>query len=260
MRPGNPHRALLIAGICALTAYGVVGKVTPFDALHYVIGGHGDRHVAWSDAVHRHLEQLHGIHLAPASVPRAAPEAAGEESVERRSLPPFDGIVLGTGANATIVIGDMAAIMVEGASQDVDRVSTLVENGKLVVGWTKGGSRVKVTLPHLRSLRIDGTGDTEVSGLRDPISIVVTGPGNVKASGDIDSLDLVVSGPGNFELSQLQVKDAKIVLMGPGNAAVFATRNLNATVLGPGTIRYQGNPQVTQNILGPGSVGRSSQS
>jgi hypothetical protein len=254
VRPGNPQKPLFIAGLCALLTYTVVGNLTPFDALHYVVGAHAGQHAPWTNEIQRHLDRYDRIRPAPRGAPSAAADGA-----EQRSLPPFDGIVLGSGANATIVIGDAAAVTVEGGGKDVGKVSTVVENGELVVGSAKGQARLKVTLPHLRSLRIDGTGNTEVSGLRDPISIVVSGPGNLKASGDVDSLDLVVSGPGNFELSRLQAKDAKILLMGPGRAAVFATRNLNATVLGPGTIRYLGDPEVTQNILGPGFVGRISQ-
>lgn len=244
-----------MATICAVLTYLAVGKLSPFDAWRYVSPPHLDLHrtldttAGWVEAFDHHW---HPVGRVPRDV--RALRVPGRTIVEQRALPPFDSIVLRNSADVTVTIGDQPTVSVEADENLVGRVSTTVESGKLVVGWTGGASRLNVTLPHLRSLNVDGPGSTSLSGLRDPISIVVSGAGNVKASGNVESVDLVVNGPGHFELTQLHAKDAKIVLMGTGDAAVFATRKLSATVFGPGSVRYLGDPHVTQNVLGPGSI------
>ncbi len=250
MRPDNSRKALLTASVCALLAYLIFGKFSIFDAFHYVIGGAGTQHMAWSTAHHQRADGLSRGNLEPAG------DAAGQ-----LDLSGIDSVVLADGSEATIVIDDKlpAGATVDG-NGDTASVSTKVEDGKLVVTGIKGTGRVKVTLPHLHSLNIAGRWSTQISGLRDPISIVAAGAGDLKASGDVDRLSLVVTGTGKFELSDLRAKDAKIVLIGPGTADISATSKLNAMILGPGRIRYLGNPEVTQNVLGPGSVGRLSQS
>jgi hypothetical protein len=184
---------------------------------------------------------------------RIRPAAHPVEADAGTMLGDFDGIVLTGSTNVSVTIGEPASVSAEPGATDCAR---RIADGKLIVDSGSKSSHLTVTVPHLHSLRVDGTGNVTLAGLRDSISIVANGPGNVKASGSVDSVELVVTGPGNFEFSALTAKDAKIVLMGPGNAAVSVARNLNATIIGSGTIRYLGDPQVTQNVLGAGSIGK----
>ena len=263
MRSGDPRTPLFVACACAALTYLVVGKLTPFDALRQLPIPHPDLHrtitttTALAESLGDQLQSDQRIarleeHFVRREA-RAAPRASGRTVVEQRTLPPFDSILLHDGANVTVTIDDQTTVSVEGDETQAQAVSTTVEHGMLVVGQT-GASHLNVRLPHLRSLHVDGASRLNLSGLRDPISIVASGAGTVKASGNVDSVDLVLNGGGDFELSQLRTKDAKVVLTGSGKAALYATRKLSATVLGPGSVRYLGDPRVVQNVLGPGSV------
>jgi hypothetical protein len=265
LRSSNPRKPLFIAAFCALVTYLVIGRVSPLDAWRHLSNlrgpaGHRSDRMADADGVGDIVNRF-DRHWRGDSHTRAVGPSRGsaQTAFERRALAPFDGIVLKGNANVTITIDDQASVSVADDEDRIGRISTTVEGGKLVIQGVSRSGNVTIALPHLRSLQINGTGNTSLSGLRDPIAIAVSGPGNVKASGDVPSLDLVVTGPGDFELSQLQAEDAQIVLMGPGNAAVSARHKLNAVVLGSGHIRYLGDPQVTENVLGPGSVGRIGQ-
>jgi len=254
VRTNNPRKPLFIAAFCALATYLAVGRLSPLDAWRFVTGLHDNANRSAfgrlaGDAIARNY-----LHAKKADL------GQGQTVLEQRTLQPFDGIVLRSDADVMITVGDQASVAVATSDEDRNgRISADVVEGKLVIRGRSHNGSVAVTVPHLRSLQVSGGGNASLAGLKDPIAISVSGRGNVKASGRIPSLDLVVTGPGNFELSALQAEDARIVILGPGNASVFASRNLNATVLGPGHICYLGDPMVTENILGPGSVGRSGQ-
>ncbi len=237
MQSNNARTPLLLAGAAALLTYLLAGHVSVFD-----IGRLASRH---------HKSVVFDDRMV----------------TQQRQLPDFDGIVLRNGANITIAVSEGAAVELAADQGAIDRIVTRVEDGKLIVEdkraihtWSFGRQgpvpRLTLTVPHLKSLRVDGFGAVSLTGLRDPIAITVNGPSTLHATGNVDSVDLTVNGPSDLRLAELRTKDLSIHLNGIGNVEVFATDNLTATVQGIGHVRYLGDPHLVQSIHGIGSIER----
>jgi hypothetical protein len=167
-----------------------------------------------------------------------------------------DEVVLQNTAGATITIGEKPAVHVVDGNGSRDQISTVIHDGKMTITSTGAPVRLAVTLPHLKSLRVNGPGNVNLVGLRDPLSIVTNGPATLQATGTVDSVNLTLNGPSNLSLSKLEAKNVAIRMNGGGNAEVFASKTLVAEVHGFGSVRYLGDPVTVTSVSGSGSIER----
>ncbi|MCL2368706.1 MAG: DUF2807 domain-containing protein [Oscillospiraceae bacterium] len=103
---------------------------------------------------------------------------------------------------------------------------------------------------------ITGSGDMgldlEVTG---DLDTTVGGSGRMVLRGTADHVNVTVSGSGTADLRGVPVQNASARVSGSGEARLYVTETLDATVSGSGDIFYHGNPQtVTQRITGSGSI------
>jgi len=188
---------------------------------------------------------------APAPpAPPAPPAAPGAEEL---SLDSFDSVTLENNASATITIGDRQSVSISGG---MGHTEARVHDGKLIVSGSIPGTKVAITVPHLKALEVNGVGKVTLEGLRDPVAIKANGAVKLSASGTVDSAQLVLNGPSKFDVARLQAKNLTVEVNGVGDADVYATDNLVADVKGVGHIRYRGDPHLVTKINGPGSVQR----
>jgi hypothetical protein len=83
--------------------------------------------------------------------------------------------------------------------------------------------KVRVTLPALKSLRVNGASRASLSGpTGGEMSLLVNGAASLEANGNVDRLTARLNGAGNMDLSRL--------------TAVDATGSLDARVNGVGSI------------------------
>jgi hypothetical protein len=224
---------LVLAGVAALATYHFIGSSSPFDALKL-------------GRLHRHVDAL-AAHLDSA-------QAKSGNDATKRGDGEFDEIDLENTAGATITIGDTASVDVLPSDGSGRRIVKSVHNGKLVISGTGSGARLMVTLPHLKTLRVDGPGDVDLVGLRDPLSITANGPSTLRATGAVDHLNLTLNGPSTLGMTKLQAKAIDIRMNGGGDAELFATQSLQAEVHGMGRVRYLGDPKTVTKITGSGSI------
>ncbi len=246
MQPGNTRGPLVIAAIAAGAAYLCLGHSTPGDLwrlvphLRVAIDGQAGHDVVTHD---------------DADDDTADREDDSDDSAtsERRHVGEFDGVILHSGAKATITVGDTPSVKLTAPPEILATVRTTVVDGKLTVIGNPD-VRVAITVPHIKVFTIDGAGQVDLRGLREPIAITVNGSAGLTASGSVASLDLTMNGPGKLSLSKLEAKNVRIKLNGAGGADIFATDNLVADIRGNGNIRYLGAPHTETSIVGPGSV------
>jgi len=160
---------------------------------------------------------------------------------------------------------------------------TEVRNGALVIEYKDGYSinddhaKVYVTAPSLEKLIVAGSGNITTQGeLKNSrrIEMNVYGSGNIKAQLDAPVTDIAVSGSGNISITGhtkdftcsvsgsgdvncggLESENAKVTIAGSGNAHVFASVHLSATIAGSGDIFYRGNPASPDiHVTGSGTV------
>jgi hypothetical protein len=188
-------------------------------AAMYLAGGN----LSLADLLHRGWSQWRAPH---------APTSAIYTSTTV-GLPSFDGIVLKGGGDATIAIGAPASIAVDAVSGRATSVSTEMQGGRLIIRDDDGHAHVTVTMPHLKSLQLEGSGHARLSGLREPVTIGLDGPGEILATGEVDSVDATVNGPGKLDFSGLRIRHARVVLNGKP-LQVCGAGKAQQTVVWPG--------------------------
>jgi hypothetical protein len=278
---GAGRTPLIIAGVAALVTYAALGEQTPFGFLHRLIGHHHtitvstdksddmgeaarDAAEAARDKAQEAREQAEDLRQAAvdkaqtevdkaqaiADRAQAAVDSKRGSDSEIRTLDPFDSITIDNNATASITIGDTQSVSISGAGH----TETRVHDGKLTVSGSTPGVRVAITLPHLRALQVNGYGEVDLQGLRDPIAIKANGSVRLSASGTVDSAELTLNGPSKFALAKLEAKNLVVQINGVGDADVNATETLVADVKGVGHVSYRGSPHLVTTIKGPGSV------
>jgi hypothetical protein len=87
------------------------------------------------------------------------------------------------------------------------------------------------------------------------LDLHINGTGTVKGSGKVDQLKLTIAGPGNAELGGLSVGDAKISILGSGDAALSPHGRVKLFIAGSGKLVLLTQPaELRQTIVGSGEV------
>jgi hypothetical protein len=139
---------------------------------------------------------------------------------------------------------------------DLDRLSTRVEGGKLIID-AKGASDVGAVI-HTKALKrvVSATsGKTEVHGVEgDALTLVLNGSGKLEVDGMVSALSLELNGSGKIDAEKVTCESASAVLNGSGKIEVAEPSTLAVTIAGSGKVVHGGSPTVTQTINGSGKV------
>ncbi len=102
---------------------------------------------------------------------------------------------------------------------------------------------------HVLSLLISNLGESYIKKLNvDKLSIKINGGGTIEASGVADQQSIVINGAGEFNGSKLSGQVATVDIIETGIVKVNATNSLSTTILGEGTIKYCGKPNITRQV------------
>lgn len=207
----------------------------------------------------------------------------GNIRTEKRNTGDFNGVKSSGSIDVEITSGSSYSVSVENDDNLLPYVITRVEDGTLTVRYKNGTSinhdhaKVYVTAPTLNKIVSSGSADITAQDLiKNPqqISVNVSGSGDIKAALDAPAIDASVSGSGNISLNGLtqnftcsatgsgdlncgglQSENTTVKVTGSGNAHVFASVHLSASVFGSGDVYYKGNPQSPEiHTAGSGSV------
>jgi hypothetical protein len=189
-------------------------------------------------------------------------EGSGVPATQVRDVAAFGGVDLAGSNDVTIHVGGKQSVVVTADDNLVDRVTTRVEGGELVIGTTSGSfttkspMKVEVTVPALHALTLSGSGTVVADGIdTKSMTVALPGSGLMRLTGTANALDVDHSGSGDAQLGGLVASDVHAVLGGSGRIVVNATKSLDATVSGSGAIFYRGDPsQVTTSVTGSGAV------
>jgi Putative auto-transporter adhesin, head GIN domain len=185
---------------------------------------------------------------------------SGVAATEHRGLAPFSAVELAGENTVTIRVGPAQSVAVTADDDLIQRVTTTVRNGRLVVanegGFTTAARMsVAVTVPSLDRVVLSGSGTVSVVGVRGTDFVAdLSGTGTVAASGTVDHLTAVLSDTGTVDLQGLIAREAVARMDGTGMIGVHATSTLDATLTGTGSIVYSGSPSVRTHNTGTGTV------
>jgi hypothetical protein len=207
----------------------------------------------------------------------------GNIRTEKRNTGNFSGVKTSGSIDVDISTGDTYSVSVEDDDNVLPYIVTDVDNGILNVHYQNGTSinndhaKVYVTAPSLDKLIASGSADMVAQDLvknSHQIELNVSGSGNIKAQVDAPEINVSVSGSGSISLmgrtkdftgkvsgsgdlkcGGLQSENATVSVSGSGNAHVFASVHLSATVSGSGDVYYLGNPSSPEiHTTGSGTV------
>jgi Putative auto-transporter adhesin, head GIN domain len=193
--------------------------------------------------------------------------ASGPVISETREVGEFSSIALRGSAQLQIQVGAPASLKLEGDERAVKRVTTEVDGEKLYIRSSQkdwvfpgGGSRlvVKISVPSLNELRLEGGNDVKLSGFNGGSSrIDIEGAANIEAKGQLDELTVHMEGAGHANLRDLIANDATVTVDGVGSVYVHSTESLDATMNGVGAILYSGTPrEVNTSMNGVGTISK----
>jgi hypothetical protein len=199
--------------------------------------------------------------LALAGCTFVAPKPSGDIATEFRSTDAFTDVQLRGAGDVTISQGDNYTVTVTTDSNYMERVTTTVEDGTLILNedWHFNAHDVDVvfvvTVPSLESVHLEGAGNITVDGVdTDSFDAFLAGAGDITVSGTASDVHLSLAGVGDIRALDLQGATVTADLNGVGNISVSASDTLDATLHGVGDIVYRGDPDVTSSVAGIGSV------
>ena len=205
---------------------------------------------------------LVGSNVFEDSSSSAGVQGSGVAASETRDLPPFSSVELAGSNIVAIRVGEEQSVVVRADNNLINRVTTAVQDGSLVIGNVPGSYTAKspmsvtVSVPSLDAVTLTGSGVIGVTDI-DASSLTVRLPGSgvLRATGAATKLDVTLGGSGDAQLEQLIASDVRAVVSGSGRIVLTATKSLDASVSGSGAIMYDGNPQeVTKSITGDGAI------
>jgi Putative auto-transporter adhesin, head GIN domain len=194
--------------------------------------------------------------------PSSTTEGSGVPATQARDVAAFNSVELAGSNNVVIRVGEKQSVVVRADDNLLDRVTTEVQSGNLVIANTPGSlttkspMSVEVDVPTLDSLTLTGSGNIVVNGIdAQSLEVTLPGSGTLAGSGTATRLDVTVSGSGTVQFTRLVANHVRTVVSGSGSIFITATKSLDASVSGSGAILYAGNPQdVTKSITGTGAI------
>jgi hypothetical protein len=207
-------------------------------------------------------------------------------ATEDRHITGFHAVDVAGSFDVYITQGTTESVKVEAPSDILKNILTDVKNGTLVI-HTKdhfsfhnifGNKKmvVYVTIKNCNSIALTGSGDVyfkdgiaandlrlsitgsgDVSGkvTAKNLSSSITGSGDLRVSGRADNSKVDVTGSGDFSGRDLTTNTTVVFVGGSGDASVYATSTLKASVSGSGDVHYGGNPHnVSKSKSGSGDI------
>src|SRR6185437_2232548 len=192
---------------------------------------------------------------------------SGNGNVKKETRNPgiFTKIHASGSADVVITSGSNCAVTVEDDDNLLPYLETNVENGTLQIHYKDGISvtndhaKIYITAPTLSEVATSGASDISVSGLlQNPdkisfstsgvgnivgevdapaIAVSISGAGSVKLHGHTKDFDCEISGVGHADCGNLESENTTVRVSGVGDAHVFASVHLSATVSGTGSVR-----------------------
>ena len=192
----------------------------------------------------------------------SATEGSGVAATQARQVAAFQSVDLAGSNNVVIRVGEKQSVVVKADDNLLDRVTTEVHSGELVIANTPGSfttkspMRVEIDVPALDAVTLSGSGNIVVTGVdAKRLAVHLPGSGTLTGDGAATHLDIAVGGSGMVQLTRLVASDVRADVSGSGSIFVTATKRLDASVSGSGAILYAGSPpNVTSNITGSGAI------
>lgn len=185
---------------------------------------------------------------------------SGNRLKQKRDVASFNSISYDGAFDVDIVCQQPVSLEIEGDDNILPLVGTEVSNNVLHIKNLSSYSvstpvKLKISVPNLEGVAINGAGKIEVTGLKnDKFEIDSNGAPTIRVSGETKVVDIDTNGAGKIDTHKLRAAKAIVDTKGVSRVDVHAADQLDVTVSGPSKVIYEGNPVVNKTVNGPGSV------
>ncbi|MBS4064604.1 MAG: DUF2807 domain-containing protein [Chitinophagaceae bacterium] len=188
----------------------------------------------------------------------------GDIVTQERTVSGFSRVKITGITDITLIQGSSFRVTVSDYENLVNEVETALSGDELRVGYkrnvwvTKGKSKAVITMPSLKGVRVDGSGDFVIEGPFSGtsfFSVEINGSGNVSINNAVvDETDIHISGSGDVKNFGLQCNKATVKVSGSGNTELTVNNFVDVRIDGSGDVYYKGNASVNARINGSGKV------
>jgi Putative auto-transporter adhesin, head GIN domain len=188
----------------------------------------------------------------------------GDIVSQERPVSGFTRVKITGATDVTIVQGSSFRVTVSDYSNLVDEIETSLSGDELRIGYkrdvwvTRGTSKATITMPSLKGLRVDGSGNFVVEGAFNGtglFSAEINGSGNITINNVVvEEADVHISGSGDVRAFGLLCNKANVKVSGSGKTELTVNNLLEVKINGSGDVYYKGNASVNASINGSGKV------
>ena len=150
-------------------------------------------------------------------------QGSGVPVTQTRDVASFTSVELAGSNNVVVRVGASQSVVVKADDNLIDRVTTEVQSGTLVIGNTPGSfatkspMSVEVTVPTLNALTLTGSGNIVVDDIEaESLEVDLPGSGTLTGNGTATRLDVTVGGSGVVQFTQLVAKDVRAAVAARG--------------------------------------------
>lgn len=189
-------------------------------------------------------------------------KGSGNRQTIKREAAPFTAVSSHGAFDIEVTCQKEQSIELEGDDNILPVISTEVKNGVLHLRSTKGfsdqnGVRVRVNVPNLESISLEGAGEVLVQDVKnEKFHVDASGAGVISVTGQTTALSIKASGAGKVLTNRLRADRVDVNANGAVSVEVDVIKQLDVVVSGPSHVVYEGDPEINQTINGPGSVER----
>ena len=187
----------------------------------------------------------------------------GKRAHETRHLDDFTRIENAGPFDVAIRQGDHFEVEVSIDSNLIDNLETIVHGNTLridserSIAGTLSGPHVRITMPRLQSIRLNGSGDVQAGAFEeaDPIELEVDGSGDLSFEGSAPELVVTLDGSGDVHLIG-ETKFASIEASGSGDldARQLIADEADVDLNGSGDVSLTVNGPVDVSLDGSGDI------
>lgn len=187
---------------------------------------------------------------------------SGNRLTQKRDIASFNSISTDGAFDIEVACQQPVNLEIEGDDNILSLVTTDVSNNVLHIKNLSGYSvsepiKLKISVPNLEGISVNGAGKIEVSGMKnEKFEVDANGAPTIIVSGETKVVDIDVNGAGKIDTHKLRASKAIVDTKGVSRVDVRAVDQLDVTVSGPSHVTYEGDPKVNKTINGPGSVER----
>jgi len=186
----------------------------------------------------------------------------GKRELQKRQVAAFTSISTNGAFTIEVTCQKEPSLEIEGDENVLDFVKTEVNSNILRLENSQNYSvsepvRVKISLPNLEGLAVNGAGHIDVKGLKnDKFEIETNGAPAITVAGTTKMVDIAANGAGKVDAQNLHATRAVVDARGVAKVDLDVSDQLDVEISGPSSVTYNGNPTVNKNIHGPGKLTR----